>query len=235
VTGSGDGGRLLQAVLVDMDGTLVDTEPYWKRHEVALMHEHGLEWTDADAAEMVGNALLVSARHLHGRGVRMDPEAIVEVMVAGVLSDVRRHVPWLPGARELLAALHDAGVPVALVTMSYRSLAEAVVGELPEGHVDALVTGDEVRRGKPHPEPYVRAAALLGADPARCVAIEDSRTGVASAEAAGCVALAVPHVQSVPAAPGRYVRESLEGVDVDTLEGLVSASSATRSRWPTAR
>ena len=223
-------GRLLEAVLVDMDGTLVDTEPYWERHEIALMAEHGLGWTDEDAAEMVGNALLVSAHHLHGRGVRMAPEDIVERLVDGVRADVEEHTPWRPGARELLSALHAAGVPVALVTMSYRRLAESVVRDLPDGHLAVLVTGDEVARGKPHPEPYLRAASLLGARPERCVAIEDSRTGIASAEAAGCVTVAVPHVQSVPAAPGRTVLESLEGVDVDTLEGLVRA--ATRSRWP---
>ena len=103
---------------------------------------------------------------------------------------------------------------------------------LPEGHLTAVVTGDEVVRGKPHPEPYLVAAALVGADPRRCVAIEDSRTGLASAEAAGCVSLAVPHVQAIPPAPGRTVAESLEGIDVDTLEGLVRA---TRSRSPSAR
>lgn len=194
MTVAGEVGRQLQAVLVDMDGTLVDSEPYWKRHEVALMHEHGLEWTDEDAAQMVGNALLVSAHHLHGRGVRLEPAAIVDRMVEGVLGDLRRHVPWLPGARELLGELDDRGVPVALVTMAYRSLAETVAGALPRGRFEVIVSGDEVQRGKPHPEPYLRAAQLLGVDPSRCVAIEDSRTGVASAEAAGCVSLVVPHV-----------------------------------------
>ena len=217
-----DGDGRLAAVLLDMDGTLVDTEPDWIACEQELVAAHGGSWTDEDAQELVGKALLVSAGYLAAvGGVDLPPEEIVERLLDGVVERVRSRIPWTPGSRELLAALGQAGVPVALVTMSYRRLAEAVIDGLPEGTFGAVVTGDEVREGKPHPEPYLRAAALLGVDPPRCVAVEDSPTGVASAEAAGCVTVAVEGLVAVPPAPGRIRVGSLSDLTVDRLERLV--------------
>jgi HAD superfamily hydrolase (TIGR01509 family) len=143
-----------------------------------------------------------------------------------VVARISTRIPWTPGARELLDALRQAGIPVALVTMSYRRLADAVITGLPEGTFGAVVTGDVVREGKPHPEPYLRAAAQLGVDPARCVAIEDSPTGVASAEAAGCVTVVVEGVVAVAQAPGRTIVSSLAALSVDDLEHMVAANDA---------
>ena len=207
------------AVLWDMDGTLVDTEPYWMRAEYALVAEHGGHWTEEQARALVGNPLPVSAEVLHRTGgVALPPEVIVERMLDHVVADVRRHLPWRPGAQELLGALRAADVPCALVTMSYARLTDAVVSALPAGTFAAVVPGDQVRHGKPHPEPYLTAARRLGVAPQDCVAIEDSRTGVTSAHAAGAAVVAVPHVVPVPPGPGIVV--------VDTLEGLSPAGLA---------
>jgi HAD superfamily hydrolase (TIGR01509 family) len=214
--------RRLAAVLLDLDGTLVDTEPHWIACEQELVAEHGGSWTDEDAMALVGKPLLVSAGYLAAvGGVDLPPAAIVERLLDGVVARVRASIPWTPGAQELLAALGAADVPVALVTMSYRRLAEAVLDGVPDGTFGTVVTGDEVRESKPHPEPYLRAAALLGADPRRCVAVEDSPTGVASAEAAGCVTVVVDGVVAVPPAPGRISIRSLRDLTVDGLEQLV--------------
>lgn len=216
-----DTSHLPAAVLWDMDGTLVDTEPYWIAAEYALVEEHGGTWTDEDALALVGNALLTAAAYIRERGgVDLEPAEIVENLLARVIAGVHDHTPWQPGARELLGALREAGVPCALVTMSYASLAGAVVAQLPEGTFAAVITGDEVTHGKPHPEPYLLAAQQLGVDARACVAIEDSPTGVASAEAAGCITLAVPHVAQVEAAPGRTIIDSLTDVTVDRLREL---------------
>ncbi len=223
----GAGDRRLAGVLLDMDGTLVDTEPDWIACEQELVAAHGGSWTDEDARSVVGKPLLVSAGYLRAvGGVDLPPEVIVERLLDGVVARVQARIPWTPGARELLVDLGRAGVPVALVTMSYRRLAQAVVGGLPGGTFGAVVTGDEVREGKPHPEPYLRAAALLGVDPRRCVAVEDSPTGVSSAEAAGCVTVAVEGVVEVPPAPGRIRVSSLRDLTADRLEELVSAATA---------
>jgi HAD superfamily hydrolase (TIGR01509 family) len=195
-----------------MDGTLVDTEPYWIERERRLVAEYGNEWTDEDAHALVGNPLLVSAAYIRERGrVPLEPEEIVDRLLDGVIADVRRHVPFRPGARELLDALSGLGVPCALVTMSYRSLAGAVVEALPAGRFAVVVAGDDVTHGKPHPEPYLTAAARLGVPPEACVAIEDSPTGVASAVAAGVPTVAVEHLVPVTPGPLRTVVRTLEG------------------------
>lgn len=215
------------AVLWDMDGTLVDTEPYWMEAEFALVAEYGGEWSDEHGRALVGNPLLVSAEYLreHG-GVRLEPLEIVERLLATVVSRVREHVPWQPGARELLAELSARDVPMALVTMSWTSLARAVVSCLPQGTFAAVVTGDEVRHGKPHPEAYLTAARRLGVDPQQCVAIEDSVTGLRSAEAAGATTIGVPHLVPIPEAPGRLLVHSLADLDVDALAGISRARAS---------
>ena len=220
----GPGGRPLpEAVLWDMDGTLVDTEPYWMAAERELVAAHGGTWSHEDALSLVGNPLVVSARILRERGgVDLTDEQIVEFLIGRVIDQVRVEVPWQPGARELLAALRDAGVPCALVTMSYRSLAEPVVELAPEGAFSVLVCGDEVERGKPDPEPYLLAAQHLGVDVTRCVAIEDSPAGIASARAAGAATLGVEAVVPVLPAPGLSRTPSLELVDLGLLARLVS-------------
>jgi HAD superfamily hydrolase (TIGR01509 family) len=146
---------------------------------------------------------------------------IVEELLDRVVAEVRRAVPWRPGARELLLSLHAAGVPCALVTMSYARLADAVVAALPAGVFAAVVPGDQVRHGKPHPEPYLTAAARLGVPPGECVAIEDSPPGVQSAQAAGTAVVAVPHVVPIAPGPGRVVLDTLVGLSPVGLARLV--------------
>jgi HAD superfamily hydrolase (TIGR01509 family) len=204
-----------------MDGTLVDTEPYWIEVEHALVAEFGGRWTHADALALVGNDLLVSAAYLRDHGsVDLPPEVIVERLLDGVIERILERVPWRPGAVELLDRLNDAGVPCALVTMSYERFVAPVLAALPEGTFAAVVTGDAVSPGKPHPEPYLTAAALLGVDPRACVAIEDSNTGATSAEAAGCTVLVVPNHVPVLAGERRVFRDTLVGLDAATLRGL---------------
>jgi beta-phosphoglucomutase-like phosphatase (HAD superfamily) len=214
------------AVLWDMDGTLVDTEPHWIAAETALLGRYGAAWSHEQALQLVGSALPESGRvlaeHLEAStGVRLDPAAVVEELLEAVVAQVSAAVVWRPGALALLRSLTAAGVPCALVTMSYRNLAETVAGMVP-GAFAVVVSGDQVARGKPAPDPYLRAAQLLGVDPARCVAIEDSPTGVASGEAAGCRVLACPHMVPIPAAPGRSRVASLVDVDLTVLAGIAA-------------
>jgi haloacid dehalogenase superfamily, subfamily IA, variant 3 with third motif having DD or ED len=201
------------AVLWDMDGTLVDTEPYWIAEERSLVEQHGGVWTDEHAYQLVGNDLMVSAEYILAHSpILLTPVEVVNELLSGVVARVAEHVPWRPGARELLASLVAQGVPCALVTMSWESLATAVVKNLPRGSFAAVITGDVVSHGKPHPEPYLAAARLLGADLGACIAIEDSPPGVASAVAAGIPTIAVPHHVPVP--------ETIGAVQISTLAGL---------------
>ncbi|WP_435743859.1 HAD family hydrolase [Nocardioides sp. SYSU DS0663] len=203
------------AVLWDMDGTLVDTEPYWIDTEFELAERYDGTWSREHALALVGNDLMVSARYIRAHmGIDLAAEEIVEALLDGVVSRVERSVPWCAGAREQLVALAEAGVPCALVTMSWRRFVEPILAELPAGTFAAVVTGDQVTRGKPHPEPYLNAAALLGVEPADCLAVEDSATGATSAAAAGCRVLVVPNHVEVPPGPRRAFAASLVGLDL---------------------
>ena len=218
---------LPQAVLWDMDGTLVDTEPYWIDAERTLVERAGGEWTHADTEITVGAQLTFTAQHLRSKApVPGTDDEIVQAMLELVIASVQAlGVPWRPGALELLASLAANGIPCALVTMSYHSLASVVAAELPGDYLRELVTGDQVANGKPHPEPYLVAAARLGVAPECCVALEDSRTGVASAEAAGVPTIAIPLIAHIPAAPQRSRVRSLTEVDLDVLRQVVNGEA----------
>ncbi len=219
----------LPAVLWDMDGTLVDTEPYWMECEFELAEKYGGTWSREHGLAVVGGDLIDSATYMREHmGIDRSPHQIVEELLDGVVARVREQVPWRPGARELLTELRAREVPCALVTMSWRRFAEPVVSALPEGSFAALVCGDEVERGKPHPEAYTRAAQLLGVPTHQAVAIEDSPTGAAAAEAAGCRLLVVPSHVPVPDGPGRVLRDSLEGLTAREL-GVLTVRRVTQA------
>lgn len=200
-----------------MDGTIVDTEPYWMAAEVELVTSHGGQWGHEDGLMLVGQGLWHSARILQSRGVSLSEDEIIQTLTGKVSEQVRREVPWRPGARELLLALRERGIPTALVTMSLRSLATLVVESIDFPAFDTIVTGDDVTHAKPHPEPYLRAAELLGVAIDECVAIEDSSTGLASAVASGAFSIGVPHMVPIAASPSHTLWPSLEGRTADDL------------------
>jgi len=215
-----------RAVLWDMDGTLVETEPYWIETEFALAERHGGTWSHEHALELVGNDLIDSARYIrHHMGIDLEPAEIVEQLLDGVIARVEQAVPWRPGAVELLGALGERGVPCALVTMSYRRFVAPVLASLPPDAFTAIVSGDSVSQGKPHPEPYLKAASQLGLHPSDCLAIEDSNTGARSAEAAGCTVLVVPNHVPVLEGERRIFVESLAGLAPESLRLLPPATA----------
>ena len=224
--------QLPAAVLWDMDGTLVDTEPYWFASERDLVEEFGYEWPDHHAHAMVGFDLLDSAAYMQEHGhVDLPAEEIVNRLLDGVIARLHRRIPWRAGARELLADLNAVGVPCALVTMSWRRFVDPVMAALPTGSFVATITGDEVPvgKGKPDPEPYLLGAAACGAHPEDCVAIEDSPTGVRSALRAGCRVLGVPNVKELEHQPGLTLAASLDDVRLDDLARLFDGPPAGTS------
>jgi HAD superfamily hydrolase (TIGR01509 family) len=216
-------GRGLQAILFDMDGLLVDSEPLWFEAERAVMARLDGEWSPADQKALVGGSLPRTVSYLLARASRpASPEDVGRWLIDGMTSLLMsRPLTMLPGAGELLAEARAAGVPHALVTSSERPIMEAVLVRLGV-RFDATVCAGDVTRSKPDPEPYRRAASLLEADPRCCVALEDSPNGVASAERAGCWLVAVPSLVPIPAQPRRLVATSLRQVDLAMLRALVA-------------
>ena len=217
----------MDGVLWDMDGLLVDTEPLWTVAETELAALHGATWDQHIKAAVVGTRLDVAVplvlRHF---GMPVTPSQVAEVsdwLLRRMVELFGTALSPMPGAVELFSALREAGVPQALVSSSYRVLVDGVLAA-GYGPFDVTVAGDEVVRGKPEPEPYLTAASRLGVDPSRCVVLEDSPSGVASGEAAGCAVVAVPSVPGVALAPGprRLVLPSLEKVTVPDLRDLAS-------------
>ena len=173
------------AVLWDMDGTIIDSEHYWMRAERELATQHGTSWNPEQGLALVGLSLYESSQIMKTQmGIRkLSVQEIIDFLTSRVIEQLREELPWRPGARELLLECKSAGIPTALVTMSMRVNALEVAGNLGFAGFDVVVAGDDVTFGKPHPEPFLRAAELLNVDIEDCIAFEDSPTGLASAEA----------------------------------------------------
>jgi HAD superfamily hydrolase (TIGR01509 family) len=205
----------LQAVLFDMDGLLVDTEPLWFESERTVMGRLGAYWAPSDQHAMLGGSLENTVSYMLSKAGaadghqaaqpgfhqpasqqpasrQPDPEQVGDWLLAGMAElMLARGVRVLPGARELVAEVAAAGLPRALVTSSQRQIMDTVLA-VTGLDFPVTVCGEDVTRTKPDPEPYLRAATVLGVDPARCVALEDSPNGVVAAAAAGCAVVMVP-------------------------------------------
>ena len=214
----------MRAVLWDMDGTLVDSEKLWDVSLQALYARLGGVLTPEVRVTTVGSSAMGLMRIVYSDlGLEQDPAAMAESSdwlhdYTGELFE--QGLTWLPGARELLDELTAAGIPMALVTNTRRTLTERALKSIGSHYFSASVCGDEVEQAKPAPDPYLRAAQLLGFAPAECLAIEDSVTGSEAAEAAGCPVLVVPNDVEVPGGPRRRHVASLAEVDVEALRSI---------------
>lgn len=218
--------RLMDAVLWDMDGLLVDSEPLWTLAETELAARLGGTWDETIKARVVGTRLDVAVPTiLRYFGALDSPSRVAETatwLLERMVSLFAARSTLLPGAEDLLAAVAGEAVPMALVSSSYRVLVDAVLAQ-GFGPFALTVAGDEVLHGKPHPEPYLTAARRLGVDPSRCIVLEDSPAGVAAGEAAGCAVVAVPGLRTVRfhSGPRRLVVPSLNEVTTASMRRLL--------------
>ncbi|MFC0506011.1 HAD family hydrolase [Micromonospora costi] len=215
-------------MLFDMDGTLIDSEKLWDVALTELAETYGGTLSDAARKAIIGTSMADSMRIFHedlGQPHR-DPAVSAAWIDARILELFGTGLRWRPGALALLRAVRAAGIPTALVTSSVRPLVEVALETLGRDSFDAVVCGDEVDAAKPHPEPYLTAARMLGVPIERCVAIEDSATGVASALAAGAAVLAVPAEVPLPATEGVHQLESLTAADLELLAALLGERTA---------
>ena len=207
-----------------MDGTLLDSEKLWDVSLEALAEHLGGTLSTEGREAMVGSNMAHSLTILFDDlGLSYTPDDLVsarEWLRAKTAELFDAGLVWRPGARAALDMVARSGMPMALVTNTERYLTERALGTLGRDRFAAIVCGDEVKLGKPHPEPYEKAAELLGLRPVDCLAIEDSPTGAAAAEAAGATVLVIPCAVAVPAGPRRVQRHSLEGITLDEMRAI---------------
>lgn len=216
------------AVLFDMDGTLIDSEHLWLTAEQLVMTHLGGTWSPQDQLHCLGGPLERVIDYMLAKvATQVAPDEAMELLLS-TMEQLLRSSPleWRPGARALLDETLSLGVPTALVTASWRRLIDAVEqaidDDLGRKAFTLTIGGDEVENTKPHPEPYQEAAAQLGFDPADCLALEDSPTGAASALAAGCRVVAIPHIAAITEDPGIAQIDTLEGRTLSELWQLLA-------------
>lgn len=216
------------AVLWDYDGTLLDTEPVWIDSEIIVMASYGALWTHEQGVTLCGTSASKSAEILLdavaaqlGRRPDVHPQYFWSQISAGV----RRHVeeegpPWRPGAQELLHALADLDVPMAVVSASPKDLLDAGINQMTPGLFSTVISGPEMPRSKPAPDSYLMAADRLGVDPFDCIVVEDSLPGITAGRAAGAVVVAVPCMHPLPTATGQVNLDSLAGLTPQDLSRI---------------
>jgi HAD superfamily hydrolase (TIGR01509 family) len=209
-----------KALLLDLDGTLLESEKLWFIAEQRLMGRYGHSWTVQDQRHCIGGPLsrVADYMELHINGAQS-----ASIIGAELLREVgslfaSEPIEWRPGAQALVMQAHKLQIPTVIVTASWRVLLDSVMARMSEtvGDFTLSVAGDEVRKSKPHPEPYLNAAAGVGVPIDQCLAIEDSHTGTLSAVNAGAKVIAVAHMQPVEM-PGAVFLKTLEGQDVESL------------------
>lgn len=215
----------LDAVLFDMDGLLVDTEPQWFQAETAVVTALGGTWGKPHQEALLGSNLEFAAEYMiRHTGADRTTSQVMDMLRVAMSSELAGGVALRPGAADLVASLVDHGVPLGIVTSSVREHLEVVLDFLPADAFRVTVTADDVANLKPHPEPYLLAMQLLEVSAAHTVVLEDSPAGVAAGETAGCRVVAVPSVVDIEPRDGRHVVASLADVDVATLSLLVTRS-----------
>jgi HAD superfamily hydrolase (TIGR01509 family) len=219
------------AVLWDMDGTLVDTEPFWMQAETQLVESYGGVWGHADGLALVGKSLPDSARILQAAGVNLEVEAIVNRLTDDVTKLLRTEKPtFRPGAVTLLAQLRDAGIPTGMVTMSLRRMAHSVAEALAPHVFDVIVAGDTALKPKPNPDPYLQAANALGVNIARCVVIEDSPSGLRAGVSSGAVTVGVTNLVDLAGYEAHAIWPSLAGRTLLDFATLIDDSNSVRTK-----
>lgn len=214
-----------KALLLDLDGTLLESERLWLIAEQQVMHQYGYSWTPEDQQHCLGGPLERVAQYME---VKSNGAERSEIIGAALLSEVARlfateALIWRPGAQALVTQAHQLLIPTVIVTASWRSVLDTVMVRMSEsvGSFTHSIAGDEVQNSKPHPEPYLAAAMSVGVSIGECLAIEDSPTGTLSAVSAGAKVVAIEHMATIDVV-GAVTLKTLVGQDIESLWKLVN-------------
>jgi HAD superfamily hydrolase (TIGR01509 family) len=210
----------MSAILFDMDGTLIDSEPLWLKAEIEVMAEVGCHWDEQDQINCLGGPAERTERYMQERSQNIKPygyfiNRLHEVMRARITNEL----DLIPNALSLLKECKDAGIKTALVTASSRDLMTIVLKRFPIGTFDVVVSGDDVEKSKPDPAPYLLAAKQLSVDISKCLVLEDSLTGVQSGLSSGAKVIGIPHLVQMSEHPNLRVISSLDEITLSDILG----------------
>lgn len=208
----------MSAILFDMDGTLIDSEPLWLEAEIEIMEELGCNWDQQDQINCLGGPIDKTENYMQDRSNNIKPFGYFTKKLDDVMEKkLSTKLNLIPNALEIINDCKRSELKIALVTASSGRLMSAVLKRFPVGIFDAVVSYDDVKRSKPDPEPYLLASKTLGVDITNCVVIEDSLTGVQSGLNAGAQVIGIPHLVKMPSNPNLRVVESLSEINMDRL------------------
>ncbi len=208
----------MSALLFDMDGTVIDSEPLWLEAEIEVMAELGCHWDAQDQQNCLGGPMDRTEKYMQERSGNIKPygyfrDNLNRVMQKKLLHDLK----LVPNALELISSAKKIGIKTALVTASGSVLMNIALKKFPDGIFDATVSRDDVINSKPNPEPYLRAADLLEVNISNCVVFEDSETGVTSGLASGAQVIGIPHLINLAPHENLRIVDSLSDVSIDKL------------------
>ena len=208
----------MSAILFDMDGTLIDSEPLWLKAEIEVMAEVGCHWDEQDQINCLGGPAERTERYMQERSKNIKPYGYFINRLHEVMKErITNELDLIPNALELLKECKKAGIKIALVTASSRDLMTIVLKRFPQGTFDVVVSGDDVEKSKPDPAPYLLAAKQLSVDITKCVVIEDSLTGVESGLASGAQVIGIPHLVQMKENPRLRIISSLGDIRLSDI------------------
>ena len=208
----------MSAILFDMDGTLIDSEPLWLEAEIEIMEELGCNWDQQDQINCLGGPIDKTENYMQDRSNNIKPFGYFTKKLDDVMEKkLSTKLNLIPNALEIINDCKRSELKIALVTASSGRLMSAVLKRFPVGIFDTTVSYDDVKRSKPDPEPYLLASKTLGVDITNCVVIEDSLTGVQSGLNAGAQVIGIPHLVKMPSNANLRVVESLSELNMDRL------------------
>ena len=208
--------NFFSAVFFDMDGLFANSEPLWLEGETELMARYGHVWTHEDQIHCLGGPLTRVGDYMFSLVSAQSPQFFTNTLVEIVVAKLAAGTQLMPGAQKLASVLKESGVPIAMVSASPRNIVNAVLSGVDHDFA-TTISSDDVKKTKPDPEGYLKAAEFFGVDITNCLVFEDSLTGVAAATASGAFLIAVPHFVTVNESPRVRVIKSLEELNIEVL------------------
>ena len=224
---------MFEAILFDMDGLFIDSEPDWHAAETEMMRSYGYNWQPSDQLQCLGGPLSRVTEYMSNcLNGKVEPEVLAKVIIDEMQRRLGSATSYMPGSIEFSKMIWQAQIPQALVSASPRTLVDAVISNLSQNYFKETVAAGDIARTKPFPDPYLHAAKLLGVDISNCLIFEDSQTGITAATASGAFVVAIPHFIEVAESERLKRKDSFLGLTLQDLDKWWEINQRALDRLP---